>query len=168
MRGLKLIGRPAMAAAVLAFLGSAALAADTTVHVSLVDKGPDSVMMDEMHQFGMGMMKGDVSMAMMSIVVDQAEVPAGKVTFEVTNTSKDLIHEMVLSPVASKDAVLPYSADLAKVDEDAAGHLGEVAELDPGKSGALTLDMKPGLYVLYCNIPGHFVGGMWTLLTVTE
>ena len=27
--------------------------------------------------------------------------------------------------------------------------------------------LKPGLYILYCNIPGHYVLGMWTLMTVT-
>jgi uncharacterized cupredoxin-like copper-binding protein len=46
------------------------------------------------------------------------------------------------------------------------GHLGEVSELDPHKTGALTVDLAPGTYVLYCNIPGHFDGGMWTTVTV--
>jgi hypothetical protein len=37
-----------------------------------------------------------------------------------------------------------------KVDEDKAGvHLGEVSELDPGKTGALRLDLKTGIYLLY-------------------
>lgn len=148
-------------------IGTAAFAADTTIHVSLWDKGPDSVMMDDQHQMAMGMKGADMSMALMGIKLDATTVPAGKVTFEVMNDSKDIIHEMVLSPVASADTVLPYSADLNKVDEDAAGHLGEVAELDPGKGGSLSTELKPGLYVLYCNIPGHFIGGMWTLLTVT-
>ena len=36
---------------------------------------------------------------------------------------------------------LPFVAADNRVDEDAAGHLGEVSELDPGKSGALTLTL---------------------------
>jgi uncharacterized cupredoxin-like copper-binding protein len=52
------------------------------------------------------------------------------------------------------------------VDEDAAGHLGEVSELDPGASGTLTIDLKPGKYVLFCNLPAHFMNGMWTEITV--
>ncbi len=148
-------------------MGAAAQAADTTIHVSLWDKGPDSVMMDEQHQMAMGMKGADMMMALLGITVDTETVPAGTVTFEVTNDSKDIIHEMVVSSIPSADTVLPYSADMNKVDEDAAGHLGEVAELDPGKSGTLTVDMTPGLYVLYCNIPGHFMGGMWKVLTVT-
>lgn len=152
-----------------ALAGSAAFSADTTIKVSLWDKGADSAMMDEMHQFGMmNSAKVDMGMAMMGIKIDQATVPAGMVTFEVTNDSKDIIHEMVVSPIASADAEPPYKSDEYKIDEDAAGHLGEVAELDPGKAGSLGLEMKPGLYLLYCNIPGHYIGGMWTVLTVTE
>ena len=43
-----------------------------------------------------------------------------------------------------------------------------MAELQPGKGGHLTLDRTPGRCMLYCNIPGHFIGGMWTVLTVTK
>jgi uncharacterized cupredoxin-like copper-binding protein len=52
------------------------------------------------------------------------------------------------------------------VDEERAGHLGEVSELEPGKTGALRLDLKPGNYLLFCNIPGHFMAGMWTSFTI--
>jgi uncharacterized cupredoxin-like copper-binding protein len=41
-----------------------------------------------------------------------------------------------------------------------------VSELDPGKSGALTITLEPGLYLLFCNVPGHFISGMWTTITV--
>jgi uncharacterized cupredoxin-like copper-binding protein len=154
----------------LAMTSGTAFAADSAIAVSLWDKGPDSAMMDDAHQMMMStaMMNGGMAMAMMGITLDKAEVPAGMVTFTVTNTSRDIIHEMVVSPITSLDQALPYLKDEYKIDEDAAGHLGEVAELDPGKSGSLGLEMKPGLYLLYCNIPGHYIGGMWTVLTVTE
>ena len=148
--------------------GSSARAADTTIKVSLWDKGADSAMMDDAHMAMTGSMKMKMSAAIMGIKLDADSVPAGTVTFDVTNDSKDLIHEMVLSPLTADQEDLPYLADEYKVDEDAAGHLGEVAELEPGKGGALTIDLKPGRYIVYCNIPGHFVGGMWTVLTVTE
>ena len=28
--------------------------------------------------------------------------------------------------------------------------------------------MVPGSYIIYCNVPGHFVNGMWAVITVTE
>ena len=93
-------------------------------------------------------------------MADMTSAPAGKVTFEVTNASKDIVHEMIVSPVPAGGKMLPYLADEKNVDEDAAGHLGEVSELDPGKAGTLTLDLKPGKYVLFCNIPSHFMNGM--------
>jgi uncharacterized cupredoxin-like copper-binding protein len=155
-----------------ALCGSSAIAADSTIAVSLWDKGPDSAVMDNSLQFPLSqalvsdMAKG-MEKAMMGIKIDQATVPAGKVTFNVSNDSKDIIHEMIVSPITSLDEKLPYLADQYKIDEDAAGHLGEVAELEPGKSGMLAIDLKPGMYLLYCNIPGHYIGGMWNVLTVT-
>lgn len=44
----------------------------------------------------------------------------------------------------------------AGVDEDKAGDKGEVSELDPGKSGSLTVDLKAGRYLLICNVLGHY------------
>lgn len=163
---------PAISAALALVAGLAAggaFAAESTINVSLWDKGPDSAMMDEMHPRGMGMGKmADMAMAMMGITPDKTEVPAGNVTFVVSNDSKDIEHEMVVAPIASADVTVPYNADENRVDEDMAGSLGEVEELEPGKSGTVTLDLKPGLYLLYCNIPGHFIGGMWSVITVTE
>ena len=145
-----------------------AFAADSTVKVSLWDKGPDSVMMDDAHMAMMGKMDmATMGMGLMGIKLDQLTIPAGRVTFAVVNDSKDIIHEMIVSPVAADAKELPYLTDENRVDEEKAGHLGEVAELDPGKGGALTVDLTAGSYILYCNIPGHFIGGMWTMLTVT-
>jgi len=159
----------ALAASLAALVSvQAAVAAETTVTVSLWDKGPESVMMDDAHMAMMGKMQMPAGMAMMGITIDVTSVPAGTVTFNVTNASKDIVHEMVVSPVAAGQTELPYLKEENRVDEEAAGHLGEVSELDSGGTGSLTVDMKPGQYILYCNIPGHFIGGMWTVLTVTE
>lgn len=145
-------------------------AATTVVNVSLWDKGSTSMnMMSKAPKMGMnmGMNKGSpMPDAPMGIKLSTTTVPAGVVTFDVTNDAKQLVHEMIVAPVKGVKKPLPYMNKEMKVNEDAAGHLGEVAELEPGKSGALTLTMKPGRYILYCNIPGHYALGMWTLLTV--
>lgn len=140
-----------MTVTTLALLGASttALARATVVKVELWDKGA-----------GMG------PMGPMGIRVSKATVPAGDVTFNVTNTSQAMTHEMVISPVADTSKPLPYRKEANKVDEDAAGHMAEVADLEAGNKGSVTISMKPGTYVLYCNIPGHYVLGMWTLLTV--
>ena len=139
-----------------------AVAADTTVAVSLWDKGADMPM-----GMGLGMgMHGNMMMSTMGIDATPNSAKAGEITFRAVNASKDTVHEMVLAPVADPEKPLPYNESEGKVDEDAAGHLGEVAELEPGASGALTITLKPGTYILYCNIPGHYAAGMWTLFTV--
>ena len=68
---------------------------------------------------------------------------------------------MVASPIENTQTPLPYKQADNKVDEDAAGHLGDVAELEPGKSGGLKLNLKRGRYILDCNVVGHHAMGLW-------
>ena len=63
---------------------------------------------------------------------------------------------------------LPLGADGLTVDEDA-GSLrwaGSVEALDIGDVQILTLRLPPGRYVLFCNLEGHYLGGMHFVLTV--
>jgi uncharacterized cupredoxin-like copper-binding protein len=148
-------------AAIVATAGAAQAAA--TVQVSLWDKGANVPMTTG---FAYGMSGADMSKATMGITAKPATVKAGNVTFKVKNSSKDTIHEMIVMYLANPKDPLPYIADENRVDEDKSGDKGEVSELDPGASGTLTVDLKPGKYVLICNVPGHFATGMWTEFTV--
>ena len=139
----------------------AAMAA-SVVHVSLTDDGTDAALAGDM---GMGL-SADMSKAIMHVTADTESVPAGDVTFAVTNASNTMIHEMLLVKVNDTHAQLPYFAGDDRIDEDKAGSLGEVSELDAGKSGSLTLTLDPGSYVLFCNLRGHYMAGMWTTITV--
>ncbi|MEO8531098.1 MAG: sulfocyanin-like copper-binding protein [Deltaproteobacteria bacterium] len=148
-----------------------AFAADSTINVTLWDKGDMNAAMgreDGKLGMGMGMMMADPMMAPMGVKLDVATVPAGNVTFNVTNDSLIMEHEMIVLPIVDDKTPLPYDAKTKRVDEDAAGALGEVSETASGKSGTLTLDLAPGKYMLLCNIEGHYAQGMWTILTVTE
>jgi uncharacterized cupredoxin-like copper-binding protein len=135
----------------------------SNVTVLLSDKGATATAGQGL---SMGKPGGDMNMATFTVKALPQRIKAGTVTFRVTNLSSDTIHEMISSPVADPTKPLPYDPANSKVLEDAAGHLGEVSELDPHKTGALTVELAPGTYVLYCNIPGHFDGGMWTTVTV--
>ena len=109
-----------------------------------------------------GMPGIDLTKATMGVKVSRPSAPAGVVTFKVTNVSKDTIHEMIVMLMADPTKPLPYVDADKKVDEDKAGDKGEVSELDPGKSGTLTVSLKPGKYLVICNVPGHYDAGMWT------
>lgn len=161
---MRLISRRIFAALVatglVAALSYPSLAAEV-IKVSLADKGGA---MDLTKNLGMAM-GGDMSKATMSIVVDKSKVKSGEVTFNVTNISKEVIHEMLVAP-ADPAKPLPFVANEFRVDEEASKDLGEVSELEPGKSGSLTITLTPGTYILFCNVAGHYMSGMWTLITV--
>jgi uncharacterized cupredoxin-like copper-binding protein len=155
---------PAAALAIGAALANPSYAAGTVVNVSLWDKGGTVEMPTDL---GFPAAGKDMSKVTMGVAVSVDTVKAGEVTFEVLNSSKDTIHEVIVARLKDATSPLPYLASEFKVDEDKAGsHLGEVSELDPGQTGALRLDLKPGIYLLYCDIAGHYMAGMWTLFTV--
>jgi uncharacterized cupredoxin-like copper-binding protein len=134
----------------------------TIVKVILWDKGSDVPMvMDE----GLGMKNASMADSNMGIKLSKKSVKAGEVTFEVSNSSKETVHEMLVIP-APADGRVAYDEKEAKFDEDKAGSLGEVEETDPGKGGKLTLNLRPGTYILSCNVANHFANGMWTTFTV--
>jgi len=147
-------------------LVTSASAAGTILKVSLWGEMTGSMPTD----MGMAMAKTKGathgSNSHMGITIYQNSIKAGPVTFEVKNNSEKTIHEMLVLPVKDTNTPLPYLTNENRLDETKTNSLGEVSELDPGKSGALSLTMKPGKYLLACNVAGHYAAGMWTLLTV--
>ncbi len=147
---------------------SRAAYAGTVVKVALWDKGATSMdAMDTLMPMGMAMSGAMMDMATMGITADTVEIPAGEVTFRVVNESQEFYHSMVISPVGDPSKELPYLIEERMVDEEAAVATARVKELKPHDSGSVTVDMQPGTYILYCNIAGHYVMGMWTMVTVT-
>lgn len=154
-----------LAAVALTAMVAVSAQAKTVVHVSLWDKGGDKEMATGLEY---GMSGHDMSKATMGIKATPGKVKAGDITFQGTNTSKDVIHEMIVIALAAPNKPLPYINNENRVDEDKAGDKGEVSELDPGASGSLTVKLTPGNYLLICNVPGHYAAGMWTQFTVTK
>jgi uncharacterized cupredoxin-like copper-binding protein len=138
----------ALLATTTGFAASASAAA--TVKVLLTDPGTGS------------------SAPGMEISATPNTVKRGKVTFEATNKSSGLVHEMILIRQPANGKPLPYNDKEQKVDEHKIKSLGEVSELDPGKSGKLTVNLTPGKYLLFCNQPDHYKSGMFTPLIVTR
>jgi uncharacterized cupredoxin-like copper-binding protein len=90
-------------------------------------------------------------------------VAAGTWRFEVTNGGA-LLHEFVLLQFDGDPAAIPLDGNV--VDRSAVEVLAEVEDLNPGESGSSDATLAPGTYVVLCDIPGHYIAGMWTLLTV--
>ena len=161
-------------------------AADDTVAVALFDmtavgqgfmgQGGGGFGMMGRGGFSQGMMgpgygsglRGMMGPGMMSIRTDKSSVKAGEVTFDVTNWSRSLVHEMLVIAVDNADAPLPYDYDQQQVVEEQVRSLGETNEMQPNASKVISLSLSPGTYLLICNVPGHYGAGMQTVLTVTE
>src|SRR4051812_37212741 len=94
------------------------------------------------------------------IAPSASTVSAGKVTFAATNAGKDE-HEMVVVRTNKQPSQLRKGNEASE-----AGSVGEISETKPGASKQVTLNLKSGRYVLLCNVPGHFMAGMYTTLTV--
>jgi uncharacterized cupredoxin-like copper-binding protein len=163
--GRKLLALAALIGIAVSANAAPAGAAATTVTVQLVDKVPDAPMATGLTYGTPGI---DLSKATQIIKASRTTAPVGDVTFNVTNTSTDMVHEMLVLPVSTANQPLPYLADKLTLDESKTKSAGEVSELDPGKSGTLTVNLQPGTYLLVCNQPGHYAAGMWAMFTVTK
>jgi uncharacterized cupredoxin-like copper-binding protein len=139
--------------------------AATVVTVDLWDKGANVDMPKGLVYAAPGL---DLSKAAMGMRLSRPSATAGEVTFNVVNSSKDMIHEMIVMYRRDPTTLLPFIDNENRVDEDKAGDKGEVSELSPGQSGSLTVTLAPGKYVLVCNVPGHYGAGMWAEFEVTK
>lgn len=141
--------------------------AETVVRVSLWDKGATSMDgADSMMPMGMGMADAKMESATMGITAAPSKIPAGPVSFRIVNDSAEFYHGLVIAAVADQSVPLPYLADTKMVDEAAAGALARSKELRPHDAGTVKVELKPGSYILFCNVAGHYMMGMWTVVTV--
>jgi hypothetical protein len=94
-------------------------------------------------------------------------VPAGTVRFRVLNQGPTT-HELIVMRTDRAPGELPLQDDGLTVDEEGPGVelLDEVEGLDIDDRQTMVLGMAPGNYVLYCNLEGHYLGGMYAALTV--
>jgi uncharacterized cupredoxin-like copper-binding protein len=89
----------------------------------------------------------------------------GRVRFIVANDGPDL-HELIV--VRDPSGVLPLRDDGLTVSEEALAPV-ELGSLEPGAPGSvrdLTVTLRPGRYEIFCNMAGHYMGGMHAVLVV--
>jgi uncharacterized cupredoxin-like copper-binding protein len=101
----------------------------------------------------------DPSIEHMRIVLDRQKVKPGQVMLHAENQSRTLVHEVVIAHDDGADE-LPLDGNHDLVIESRIRVLGAIKNLLPGKIGTLTLTLRPGSYLLFCNLPGHYLDGM--------
>ncbi|HWD47081.1 MAG TPA: sulfocyanin-like copper-binding protein [Actinomycetota bacterium] len=98
---------------------------------------------------------------------DAAAVPPGTVRFRIRNQGPTT-HELIVVRTDRAPDDLPLQRDGLTVDEEGPGInlLDEAQGLDIDDRQTMVLDLAAGHYVLYCNLEGHYLGGMYAALTV--
>ncbi len=93
-----------------------------------------------------------------------ATTTAGSVEISAPNVG-GVMHELVLAKTNLDPAKLPTVAG-GEVDEEALDVPGEIPDVAAGSTGTATIDLEPGKYVMFCNLPAHYAQGMYGSLTV--
>jgi len=115
----------------------------------------------------------NVTLQEWAVVADDASVPAGEVTFSVTNNGPNDVHEFVILrtdldpgdlPVDEHGAVTEAGEGIEVVDE--------IEDIPVGETQEVSADLAAGSYVLLCNIysadenEAHYAEGMRIAFTV--
>jgi uncharacterized cupredoxin-like copper-binding protein len=92
-------------------------------------------------------------------------VRAGEVTLSVTNRGPDT-HELIV--VRSNGRPLALRSDGLTIDETRieSRKVGSLEGAGPHITRTLRVHLTPGRYVLLCNMAGHYLGGMHSVLVV--
>ena len=109
----------------------------------------------------------DVLLQDFQVREDATVVPAGTVSFRIRNQGPTS-HEFIVVRTDRAPDKLPLQSDGLTVNEKADGIdlIDEADGLDIDDRQTLVLDLAAGQYVMYCNLEGHYLGGMYAALTV--
>ncbi len=109
----------------------------------------------------------DVTLKDFSIHASTPSVKAGPVVFNVYNQGP-ATHEFVVVRTDLPADRLPIAADGLSVDEDALARVGEISEVNISTSEPLDIGLSSGHYVFFCNLEGHYLGGMRFAFEVSD
>ncbi len=117
---------------------------------------------------------GETSRDKYYVKVDKDKIPAGKVTFEITNVGA-MYHEFIVYMTNLSPGDLPINEEEDKADLEEENEIGEAPYAKPpivpedkepgaadhhirgdGWGAELTVDLEAGKYVLLCNIKKHY------------
>jgi uncharacterized cupredoxin-like copper-binding protein len=103
------------------------------------------------------------------ITASPVSVPAGTVTFEIENHGPST-HEINVDQTSLASGSLPMRQNSLQVNEESPllHNVDSISGIRVYATQALTVHLKPGHYVLFCNLEGHYLGGMHVALNVTS
>lgn len=109
----------------------------------------------------------NVSLTEFAVSPDPESVPAGPVTFQVSNDGTIDHNLRVIATDLAADA-LPEDGPVVDEASPELEVLGSTPDFGPGESQTVNVTLEPGAYVLICNFAGHYASGMFTTFEVTQ
>lgn len=100
-----------------------------------------------------------------AITLSTDTVAEGRIRFDIENEGS-LVHELEVFGGATLGET--YEVKNSKADLSGLKLVDEVEDIVSGSQAKLTVSLKPGTYLIVCNLPGHYEAGVATFLTVTE
>ncbi|MGD8402291.1 MAG: hypothetical protein PVJ21_01435 [Anaerolineales bacterium] len=110
--------------------------------------------------------KANVTLGVFTIDMP-SKLKAGQITFHVMNSDSSDTHDFVIFKTDLAPGKLPLDSS-NNVDETAQGltKIDEIKDMAPGDVQDLTVALDPGNYVAICDLPGHYLAGMFAGFTV--
>lgn len=98
------------------------------------------------------------------VELDPTSAEAGEITFETENAGA-IPHQLTVIKTDLEPDALPVK-DNGTVDLDQVEAVGEIDEFPAGETESGTFTLEAGKYVVICDVPGHYQGGMHAPFTV--
>jgi uncharacterized cupredoxin-like copper-binding protein len=96
------------------------------------------------------------------ITASPSSTSGGKTTFSVKNIGH-LKHEFIVLQTNTPASKLKLKGSTAVLSGTVAG---KITPFSPGQTKSLTVTLKPGHYILLCNLPAHYAAGQRLDFTV--
>jgi uncharacterized cupredoxin-like copper-binding protein len=107
----------------------------------------------------------DTTLDEYSIRLGDHRVEAGSKTFRASNDGA-IAHQLIVLRTKRPAGRLPVDDGVVDTGAKGIDVAGELELVPAGASEALQVRLRPGSYVLICNIAGHYTSGMHTSLGV--
>lgn len=107
----------------------------------------------------------EVRLTEFEIDLSATTLPAGPITFNVTNEGT-VVHNLRVIATDLPPDRLPVDEATFSVDESRVEVVARSPDWNAGESGVLSTELEPGSYVLVCAIPAHYQSGMVAGITV--
>ena len=102
-----------------------------------------------------------------SVGLDTHHVAAGPTRIDVSNAGPTE-HEIVIVRTPLKPAQMALNSSGIRLEEDQLQKILDIGGVDMGARATRTIDLAPGHYVAFCNLPGHFLGLMYSEFVVSK